>query len=198
MGGLDEMFVANNPMFLRRLVRTPIPRSPPQIPHEKSTQTRIPTHPNTTHANLMFLRRVGPAALRRAGPPSNTETFLGGPALEANWSHPTDDFQQAAHLTAKEIGLSAPRAILRCPFHVLRGVALRADHACRTIPTAHAMGYHLPPSGLKNARTTCPYFNREMARLALLVCILPVTHPAWSPACRLIRRNPSPHRVGSW
>ena len=104
MGGLDEMFVANNPMFLRRLVRTPIPRSPPQIPHEKSTQTRIPTHPNTTHANLMFLRRVGPAALRRAGPPSNTETFLGGPALEANWSHPTDDFQQVVRRQPDDFG----------------------------------------------------------------------------------------------
>ena len=40
-------------------------------------------------------RRVGPAALRRAGPPSNTAIADGGPALEASLSHPTGDFQQA-------------------------------------------------------------------------------------------------------
>src|SRR5712691_9518370 len=33
-------------------------------------------------------RRVGPAALRRAGPPSSTVNIDGGPALEASLSHP--------------------------------------------------------------------------------------------------------------
>ena len=47
------------------------------------------------NSQLKTDRRVGPAALRRAGPPSNTETLLGGPALEASLSHPTDDSQQA-------------------------------------------------------------------------------------------------------
>ena len=60
-------------------------------------------------------RRVGPAALRRAGPPSNTETFLGGPALEASLSHPTDDFQQAD----KAVPATTPPASK--PLRVTRG-----------------------------------------------------------------------------
>src|SRR5947209_6327862 len=40
--------------------------------------------------------RVGPAALRRAGPPEKRVIEDGGPALDASLSHPTGDFQQAA------------------------------------------------------------------------------------------------------
>ncbi len=59
---------------------------------------------------------MGPAALRRAGPPSNTETFLGGPALEASWSHPTDDFQPAANTEATQIKDSAPSVTPAKPY----------------------------------------------------------------------------------
>ena len=51
-------------------------------------------HPNSP---LKKDRRVGPAALRRAGPPPSTATADGGPALETSLSHPTDVFQQAAN-----------------------------------------------------------------------------------------------------
>ena len=40
--------------------------------------------------------RVGPAALHRAGSPSGKSIEEGGPALEANLSHPTGSFQPAA------------------------------------------------------------------------------------------------------
>jgi len=40
-------------------------------------------------------RSVGPAAPRRAGPPSIASIIVGGPALEASLSHPTGDFPQA-------------------------------------------------------------------------------------------------------
>src|SRR2546425_5175672 len=40
--------------------------------------------------------RVGPAALRRAGPPEKRVIEDGGPALDASLSHPTGDFQRAA------------------------------------------------------------------------------------------------------
>ena len=50
------------------------------------------------HANdLLRIGRVGPAALRRAGPPENQVIQDGGPALEANLSHPTRGFQPAAN-----------------------------------------------------------------------------------------------------
>lgn len=48
-------------------------------------------------------RSVGPAALRRPDPPSNIVAVPGGPALDASWSHPTDDFQQAVRPTVREI-----------------------------------------------------------------------------------------------
>ena len=41
-------------------------------------------------------RRVGPAALRRAGPPSSAVSIDGGPALEASLSHPTTSLAKTA------------------------------------------------------------------------------------------------------
>ena len=49
-------------------------------------------------------RRVGPAALRRAGPPPNTVTAHGGPAIEANWSHPTV-------LSEYQVGWAVPTSV---------------------------------------------------------------------------------------
>ncbi len=60
----------------------------------------------------------------------------------------------------------ARRATLQSTFDSLRSVALRAVGACYRSPTARAVGYHLPPSGLKNLSSN---FRYETAKLALEV-----------------------------
>ncbi len=71
--------------------------------------------------------RVGPAALRRAGPPENKMIEDGGPALEASLSHPTREIQQAGIARGHAKGADVKLARMLSAIGIMAALA-----GCRT------------------------------------------------------------------